>query len=335
MIQESQYNMIKQAIDRGITFAAVREPDCDSFTLYSKHGDGDKQLYINIFNTEFPNESIVLAETIDFSGTEFTDFSVSPLQATNKEEYLRNISELTTQLRKNEKCVIARVTDVHSNKNPLEVACTYFNSLHNTFQAIYYTPFTGLWITATPELLLNFNIEKKTYKSMALAGTRQISDGEWDEKNIHEHDFVTRHILCTFKSFDLSTKVSEPQLLKFGNIEHLMHTITGEGEANVTQLFNVLNPTPAVCGYPVNKAISLINRYEDFKRSCYAGTLTIVSPTQLTAFVNLRCARVDVNNDNYTYHIITGGGITHASIPEDEWHETTLKAAPLINSIKS
>ena len=47
-------------------------------------------------------------------------------------------------------------------------------------------------------------------------------------------------------------------------------------------------------------------------------------------FVNLRCAKIFQNKLN----LYVGGGITAESNPEDEFHETEIKAETLLSVIK-
>lgn len=66
---------------------------------------------------------------------------------------------------------------------------------------LYYTPQTGCWVAATPELLLDIKTDSCYGYSMALAGTRPVSysnpGAAWDDKNTYEHDLVLDDISST------------------------------------------------------------------------------------------------------------------------------------------
>ena len=81
---------------------------------------------------------------------------------------------------------------------------------------------------------------------MALAGTLRDNTSEWDEKNIEEHDYVTRFILDVFASLGIEAAVSGAEDVRFGSIRHLCHRITAHYSGPIIPLLNALSPTPAL-----------------------------------------------------------------------------------------
>ena len=87
-------------------------------------------------------------------------------------------------------------------------------------------------------------------------------------------------------------------------------------------MLDLLHPTSAVCGMPLEESKKFILANESHERSFYSGYLgpvNIQNETEL--FVNLRCAKVFKNK----LRLFSGAGITDDSIPEKEWEETELK----------
>lgn len=140
--------------------------------------------------------------------------------------------------------------------------------------------------------------------------------------------------------------IGEIENHKAGNLLHLKTPISGkidETAVPLKEVINALHPTPAVCGLPVEDAKEFIIKNENYDRSYYTGFLgelnlknessratsrrnvenlayrSIKKSTHL--FVNLRC----MEHTAAGIQIYVGGGITSASIPEDEWEETRHK----------
>lgn len=228
------------------------------------------------------------------------------------------------------KVVISRLISNESAVHPLNVAEKYFSSFTACFRCLYYTPQTGLWIVATPEILLSYSATENRLRTMSLAGTRKVGENAWDVKNEMEHKLVTDYIAERLKSEGLEVNIGEPCELRFGVIEHLCNHIEASGEIDVMKLAMKLSPTPAVCGWPVDSAYAKIRNYERHDRGCYGSFIGIASDCEVNLFVNLRCARIiPQDNNSFQYEMYSGGGINKMSVAETEWTETEMKIGPL------
>lgn len=260
-----------------------------------------------------------------------------------------------------EKVVLSRLIAEPARTHPVDIASEYFSRFPDTFRAMYFTQETGLWITATPELLLSDTAIGPTtesgqrntttpdslpeddlmpvsrFESMALAGTRSKSvtgqcGEEWDYKNTLEHDTVLDFITSTFRKNGLEPQVSEGRPVSFGDIEHKMHRITATGRCNSLHLVDELSPTPALAGMPLRRAIPFIAKSERHNRDCYGGMVGTVAGEELMAYVNIRCAMMANEPDDdgkRMVNIFAGGGIMGDSDYRAEWREAASKAMPL------
>jgi isochorismate synthase len=96
-------------------------------------------------------------------------------------------------------------------------------------------------------------------------------------------------------------------------------------------MLQLLHPTSAVCGQPLDTALEFIHKHENHDRQFYTGYLGPVNFQNRTdIFVNLRCLQV-LQKELILY---AGAGITQDSIPEREWEETELKLNTLLNAIE-
>jgi isochorismate synthase len=95
-------------------------------------------------------------------------------------------------------------------------------------------------------------------------------------------------------------------------------------------MLQLLHPTSAVCGMPLDTSLEFLSRNEKYDRQFYAGYLGPVNFNNDTnIFVNLRCAQL-LENKAVLY---SGAGVTIDSTPEQEWAETEMKMNTLLNII--
>jgi len=205
------------------------------------------------------------------------------------------------------------------------------NEHPGAFVYLAFIPNYGLWIGASPELLLSY--EGQHLKSMALAGSvPRFGDKKWGEKEKLEHDYVVEFILqnllnagCT----DIEKK--GPQIIQAGEIEHMCTTFEALGNfEQAVKLVVSMHPTPAVCGVPREEAFQIILQTEKHPRLLYSGFLGIVSKQFFRLFVNLRCAKLDPQHA----WIFAGAGITSQSNPTAEWDEVCLKSRTIANALE-
>ena len=190
----------------------------------------------------------------------------------------------------------------------------------------WYHPVTGIWMGATPEVLLS--IENEQFKIMSLASTQEYKgdlDVVWNAKEIEEHQIVTDYIVLKLETKDL--EISEAYTVKAGSLVHLRADISGRissSDFDLKKMIQVLHPTPAICGMPKELAKEFILKNENYHREYYTGFLGEINDKTIDLFVNLRCMKLDTNQKQVSLYI--GGGITKDSNAELEWEETVAKS---------
>ena len=200
----------------------------------------------------------------------------------------------------------------------------------HAFRYLLWHPLTGMWIGASPELLLEVN--GRELKTMSLAGTIYGQNKEWTEKEYTEHNIVTEYIKDQLRSVDVSDMwVSETQTVSAGSIKHLQTNILAQmANTRTEDLVVKLHPTPAIAGFPTEEALDFLNKNEKLKRSYFAGYVGLRGESSARLFVNLRCMRVYRNELEF----YAGAGITIDSDPESEWEETERKIATIKDLIQ-
>lgn len=202
-------------------------------------------------------------------------------------------------------------------------------------------PGVGNWLGASPEVLVNVQ-DKRIFKTVALAGTLPYQEGvdirsvAWTQKEIEEQALVERYVISCFKKIRLREyEEYGPKTIVAGNLMHLRSEFTVDMKAqNFPQLGSVmldlLHPTSAVCGMPLEPALRFLQQHEHYDRGFYAGYLGPVNiRNNIGLFVNLRCMQL-TGNQGILY---AGAGVTIDSVPEKEWAETEIKFNTLLNVI--
>lgn len=192
----------------------------------------------------------------------------------------------------------------------------------NTFCYTFKSPLLGTWIGATPEILVD--ISSGNGKTMSLAGTKPTTDqSDWGQKELQEQQMVTDFISKQLENSTSEKLVSERQELVAGPVKHLVHYFDFKIEPDQQwNLIQKLHPTPAVSGFPRDKALTCISNFEPHERELYAGIIGFKSTERTQLYVNLRSARIDATK----IYLFVGGGLTQKSVPQDEWLETENKS---------
>jgi para-aminobenzoate synthetase component 1 len=110
-------------------------------------------------------------------------------------------------------------------------------------------------------------------------------------------------------------------------VHHLVSTVEGELDDGVgaVDLLRATFPDGSITGAPKIRAMEILREIEPVRRGVYTGALGVVGFNgDMKLSVGIRTAVV---RDGYaTYG--TGGGITLASVADDEWRESEVKAWP-------
>lgn len=219
------------------------------------------------------------------------------IQSTNKTDYLRQVSTITSNLKRSGgKVVLSRIICGNTQKQIANILMDMCNKYTSAFIFCFYTPFTNLWIGASPELLLmNRNGKLRT---MSLAGTRPVNTTSiWDDKNLAEQSIVTQFISDTMLNVGIKPEISNRYTRKAGVIEHICNDITADLPANITidELLQLLSPTPALSGYPQKNAMNMIRKLEKHDRSYYGGYVGISNGiSRQSIYVNLRSVKIEL-----------------------------------------
>ncbi|GKU83916.1 isochorismate synthase DhbC [Niallia sp. NCCP-28] len=188
---------------------------------------------------------------------------------------------------------------------------------------------------ASPELLVSR--AGTTLIANPLAGSRPRSEDPVEDrrramellvsaKDLHEHavvvDAVSKELAALCTNLVVPDK---PSVVQTETMWHLSTEIKGEiVDSKVTSLdlALALHPTPAVCGYPTERAYEAINEVEPFDRNYFTGIVGWCDESGDGEWiVAIRCAEIEKS----TISLYAGAGVVAGSKPEEELEETSAK----------
>lgn len=308
----------------------------DGFVIAPFHDTGRPHTIIPVSSLNLES----LDDSIACLWNEYKDVSGSNWESeSDRDRHCRDVTHVIGLLGSHEKCVLARCIFREGDVLFAESFKSLAEAYPDAMIFCFHSPVSGTWLGATPELLMEWRHD--SLETVALAGTRAAgTDRPWDEKNIEEQAIVTEFIAAVLTSHGYDGKditVHPSQTRGFGNIEHIIteisarHPKSANDRQSASYLLGELAPTPALCGYPKEKAMDIIANTERFNRGYYGGYCGPAhNDGDMDIYVNIRSVNVWPGH----WRIIVGGGITPSSVPEDEWTETERKAGSVGGYIK-
>ena len=243
------------------------------------------------------------------------------------------------------RCVEEPLVEGMSALQLFQRACQLYPRL---FISLVYTAKSGMWLTATPEILLEG--EGNEWRTIALAGTMKLEGDEllgegehvtWSTKNIQEQRYVATYLMGRLEQLAQNIHEEGPRTVRAANLVHLRSDFTFNllNKERVGDFLQLLHPTPAVCGLPKDATYRFILDNEHTPRLYYSGFMgpLNISPFSLlgrakrqsrahpspftSLYVSLRCMQITSDR----YRLYAGGGLLKDSIEEMEWQETEAK----------
>ena len=253
--------------------------------------------------------------------------SLSALEKSVNADYHMNFANFHAQLCNHsfQKLVLSRSIELPrtGDETPLQLFQRACERYPRMMICLVYTPQSGLWLAATPEILLAGKDHR--WQTIALAGTMKYEEElRWSDKNIQEQRYVATYITHQLEKFTHDFTEEGPRTARAGHLAHLRSDFLFSlpDESVVGDLLQALHPTPAVCGLPKQEAFRFIQQNEHHDRSYYSGFMgPLFLNGQTNLFVTLRCMQLFRDG----YRLYAGGGLLKDSVEELEWQETETK----------
>ncbi|WP_029069622.1 anthranilate synthase component I [Jonesia quinghaiensis] len=270
---------------------------------------------------------------------------------TSRERYTQMISRGKEAIRDGEvfQIVLSQRFDVECSAHPLDV--------YRVLRTVNPSPYMYLFeledhngvpfaiVGSSPETLVKLN--DGTVTTYPIAGSRPRG-GTYEEDQLNAKDVqedpkeVAEHIMLVDLSRNDLVKVCTPgtvdvaefmHIKRFSHIMHMCSTVIGKLRPGVTALdvFTATFPAGTLSGAPKNRAIELIDAYEQTARGIYGGTVGYFSfDGNMDMAIAIRTAHITQGRA----YVQAGGGIVADSQEDTEFWETRNKAAAVINAIQ-
>ena len=234
-----------------------------------------------------------------------------------------------------DKLVLARKSTFEFNGEVDPLSC--LQTLHPWAARCYrfcFVPAPGrAFLGVSPERL--YRREGARILCEAMAGTRVRGDRASLDRRLErclmesakdrrEHDYVVRGLQESLADLCRSlTDGAGVSVVKLRQCQHLTRAFRGVLHAGVgdADLVTALHPSPAVGGYPSQRAVRHIEETEAFDRGWYAGPVGWVGRDGAEFAVAIRSGLVVGS----TLSLFAGAGIVAGSDPTDEWQELDCK----------
>ncbi|WP_291868547.1 chorismate-binding protein [Maribacter sp.] len=275
------------------------------------------------------------------------------IEESDKDFHIQLVKKGIAEIKKDafKKVVLSRKIVVDCTRDPFILFTALLQKYSAAFCYLWYHPKIGMWLGATPEILMR--LEGKRLTTMSLAGTKpyvEEQEAQWGAKELEEQELVTEYITTALKDKVDKLVSSKVASIRAGNLWHLRTKLTADiKNESLQSIVKVLHPTPAVCGMPKEVTQSFILKEENYDRLFYTGYLGELNVKQENLrttrrrntenrayksikivsdlYVNLRCMQL-IKEKAFVY---VGGGITKDSDPEKEWEETVNKSKTMLS----
>lgn len=251
----------------------------------------------------------------------------------NQLQWYNNVNKGLTYLDQGilEKVVLARQTEftIVDSCQPEHLLSLIQKEQNCSFQFCFQLDRDKAFIGSTPERL--YWRQSSQIQTEAIAGTRPRGASYQEDNNfakellsspkeIREHKLVLKGLQETLSTLCHQVNIAEdPNLLRLNQVQHLYSHCSGilNPEISDADIINQLHPTPAVGGYPRQKALELIASLETFSRGFYASPIGWVALDSAEFLVSIRSGLIQRNK----LILFAGAGIISDSQPEAEWEE--------------
>lgn len=268
---------------------------------------------------------------------------------TTREEYITNFNSIKSHLIEGDIYELNYCIDFYND------TLADFDPIHSYFELAKKnpSPFSSLFknrgtyvISSSPERYLKRNNTKVI--SQPMKGTIKRSDN-------HEEDLALKKELLN------SDKEKSENLMIVDLVRHDLSKHAVKGSVNVDELFGLYTfpkvhqlistvsisvdektssidiiknsfPMGSMTGAPKIKAMELIDKYENFQRGIFSGSIGYIKPNgDFDLNVLIRTLVYDKTNAHLSFS--AGSAITYDSNAESEYEECLLKATTLITSL--
>lgn len=239
--------------------------------------------------------------------------------------------------------VLSRRMDISPTPN-LELFYSELRKI-NPSPYMFFLDFPGHSIIgSSPESLVR--VKGRKVLTRPIAGTRRRGENREDDLNM-ENELLedskerSEHVMLVdlgrndIGSISKFGTIEIPEFMrveKYGDVQHIVSTVTGELKDNMSafEALRAVFPAGTVTGAPKVRAMEIIDELEPTSRGIYSGA---VGSFSYTGDADFAIAIRTLIADDEKAQIQVGAGIVADSIPQNEYYETEYKARSLLRAV--
>jgi menaquinone-specific isochorismate synthase len=242
------------------------------------------------------------------------------------------------------KVVLARVltASFEGTIDPVDVVLNLWRENPGSHVFLFEPTPGNVLLGAAPETVAT--VAGGIFKATAVAGSIARGSGPEEqaslarellqsEKERREHQVCVEDMVARLSEISDEIEADDaPHVLTLSAIQHLETPITATLHPNETVIsaLEALHPTPAVCGFPRDRALDLLKREEPFQRGWYAGPVGWFDNDGNGVFVPALRSAVGWGGE---WRLFAGAGIVDGSDTSREWAETSIKFQPVLKAL--
>lgn len=330
---------IKNAIETGLESKNrdyFNMPECHLFVpedvLICVNG---KQIYFGektvTFFDNWPNSTDSFPET-------HQKLNLNPI--TTKDAYINNVEKLKTLIQQGDIYEVNYCVLFESDAKKFDSTQTFqklFNKNESPFSAFLNAP-DGTILSSSPERFVKKKGQQIT--SQPIKGTAKRGKNEKEDqilkmqlinnlKEIAENTMIVDLVRNDLSKIAVKNSVSVDELCalhSFVSVHQLISKIscTVNDDCKHIDILKALFPMGSMTGAPKINAMIYSEKFEDFKRSLYSGSVGVFQPNG-NFDLNVIIRSLIFNNKSNKVYSAVGGAITIQSNPEEEYLECLLK----------
>lgn len=341
----NNYVLIPKHEDRATLYELGEEKkqESESFVIIPYKNPRTKTPAARFYPVKNKSEILLPPLTIPSSSIELKS-------RTGKHRYIETVKKLKQHIQRGNIYEINYCMEFFSEKadiDPLN-AFVKLNELARAPYAMLFKYGNEFIISASPELFLKKEgnrISSKPIKGTIKRGNDKAEDEALKDYLHHSHKERTENVMAVDVARNDLSRFAEKgtvQVNKLYNIEtfetvHQMVSTVSCDLAPGTRFEDIVQatfPMASMTGAPKQKAMDLIDEFEDFERENYSGAMGFMAADgDFTLSVIIRS--IFYNQDSKHLSIAVGGAITYLSEPEKEYEECLLKANALLKALNA
>jgi para-aminobenzoate synthetase component 1 len=267
---------------------------------------------------------------------------------TNKRDYIQNIIQIKEQIENGDfyelNYCLQFEADNTKNFDPVKAFIKLNKTAPAPFAALF--KYHGSWLLcSSPERFITR--KNNVVFSQPIKGTRKrsknseednslILDLQNSEKDRAENTMITDLVRNDLSRFCVNGSVVVNELCKvysFSHVHQMISEICGTVKPGVdfNTILQATFPMGSMTGTPKIKVMETIDRYENFKRGWYSGSVGWFENGNFDLNVVIRSLQFSQEKQKLIYNV--GGAIVYDSLPEQEYEECLVKAAGIISAL--